>query len=160
VPPAPIEKMYCEFGNTWYTYHPEGEGYTYQWQMDACEGDGFVNLDDDNIFSGVFTDSLVLTSMPSNLYGYKFRCIASKDGVDSVSNTEELKFINRWTGDIDTAWENPGNWSCGSVPGENTDVIITAGEIIINSVVAIRSITVLPGVNITVGENNGLTILK
>ncbi len=159
-PPAPTEKKFCEFGNTYYTYHPAGDEYAYQWQIDAGEGDGFVNLDDDNIFSGVFTDSLVLTGMPSNLYGYKFRCIASKGGVDSISNAEELKFINRWTGDIDTAWENPANWSCGSVPGENTDVIITAGDIIINSEVAIRSITVLPGVNITVAENSSLAILK
>jgi hypothetical protein len=35
-------------------------------------------------------------------------------------------FIN-WTGNINTSWANPGNWSNGLVPTENDDIIIPAG---------------------------------
>lgn len=36
--------------------------------------------------------------------------------------------LNNWTGAESTAWENPANWSCGSVPGTNTEVRIDAGK--------------------------------
>ena len=152
------EKKFCEFGNTYFVYQPIGHDYVYQWQIDT--GNGFENIINDFIFSGADRDTLWLNLIPSKFYGSKFRCIASYEGVDSVSNVEELKFTNRWTGTISNAWEEPGNWSCGSLPGENTDVIITSGEIIINTDENIRSLSVSPGVNITIAEGAALTILK
>ena len=158
LPPPPPAKKFCENGDAYFVYHPEGTGYAYQWQADS--GNGFENIANDMVFSGTNSDTLWLTAMPSGMYGYKFRCIASFEGVDSISNIEELKFINRWTGEVSSAWEDPGNWSCGSLPGENTDVIINNGEIILSTTTSIRSLSVLPGVNITVAEGGGLTILK
>jgi hypothetical protein len=158
LPPVPAVRKFCEHGDTYFVYQPDGVGYVYQWQADI--GNGFENLADDIVFSGTTSDTLWLTAMPSTLYGYKFRCIASVEGVDSVSTAEELKFINRWTGAVSNVWEDAGNWSCGSLPGENTDVIIESGNVILNSASAIRSLTVLPGVNITVTEGGGLNILK
>jgi hypothetical protein len=35
--------------------------------------------------------------------------------------------VNKWTGSINTAWENTGNWSCGTIPDANTEVIIVGG---------------------------------
>jgi hypothetical protein len=32
----------------------------------------------------------------------------------------------RWTGAVDTAWENPGNWSTNAVPGRSTKVLVPA----------------------------------
>ncbi|MES2849299.1 MAG: M12 family metallo-peptidase [Bacteroidota bacterium] len=34
---------------------------------------------------------------------------------------------NNWTGNSDTAWEKPANWSCGSIPTATTDVTIPTG---------------------------------
>jgi photosystem II stability/assembly factor-like uncharacterized protein len=158
LPPVAQEKKFCEFGDTYFVYQPEGNSYVYQWQVDT--GNGFENITDDMVFSGTANDTLWLTAMPSNLYGYKFRCIASFEGVDSVSKIEELKFVNHWTGAVSSAWEDSGNWSCGSLPGENTDVVIISGEIIINTDENIRSLSVSPGVNITLAEGSALTILK
>ncbi|MES2848750.1 MAG: hypothetical protein V4685_06815 [Bacteroidota bacterium] len=158
LPPVVPEKKFCEFGDSYFVYQPGGDSYVYQWQVDA--GNGFENIADDIVFSGTNNDTLWLTAMPPELYGYKLRCIASFEGVDSVSNIEELKFINRWTGAISTAWEDPGNWSCGSLPGENTDVVILSGEIIINTDENIRSLSLSPGVNITLAEGAALNILK
>ena len=36
-------------------------------------------------------------------------------------------YDSRWTGTVSNAWENPANWSCGSVPNATTDVTIPAG---------------------------------
>jgi photosystem II stability/assembly factor-like uncharacterized protein len=157
-PPPPAVRKFCEFGDTYFSFYADGSSYSYKWQIDSTNG--FENLIEDAIFSGTTTDTLKLTAVPPTFYGYKFRCIASFEGVDTSSNVEELKFINRWTGDVSTAWEDSGNWSCGSLPGENTDVIITSGEIILNSQTSIRSLTVLPGVNITIAEGAALNIRK
>lgn len=159
-PPVPAEKMFCEFGNTWYTYRPQGDGIEYSFQWQADNGSGFENIDDNAIFAGANTDSLVLTAMPSYLYGWRFRCIASHDGADSISTEYELKFINRWVGTVSKLWEDSGNWSCGAVPGENTDVMIEAGEVIISSSVSIRSLSARLGVNILVADGAALNILK
>ena len=155
---SPVRK-FCEHGDTYFVYRPDGNGYVYQWQVNTGSG-LFENLTDDDVFSGTNSDSLSLIAMPSNLYGYKFRCIASFGGVDSVSKIEELKFINRWTGAVSNAWEDAGNWSCGLLPGENTDVIINSGELILNSQTSIRSLSVSPGVNITIAEGAVLNILR
>jgi hypothetical protein len=67
---------------------------------------------------------------------------------------------NNWTGAINTAWENPGNWSCGIVADATTDVLINSGTVIVNSTTAIcRTLTVSPGVNFIVNPGFKLTIV-
>ena len=63
-----------------------------------------------------------------------------------------------WTGSANNAWENPANWSCGSIPDSNTDVVINSGTVVVNSDVTIRSLKVNPGVNLTVNVGFDLTI--
>ncbi|MBL7738961.1 MAG: metallophosphoesterase [Chitinophagaceae bacterium] len=61
---------------------------------------------------------------------------------------------NTWVGKVSTAWENPQNWSCNTVPGEATDVIIDHGSPntpVISSNVVIKSITTSRGVSVVVG---------
>lgn len=158
VPPVPPVRKFCELGNTWFVFQPEGNGYSYQWQVDT--GNGFENLVNDTVYSGIDDDTLWLASIPASFYGYKFRCIATLDGTDSVSEPEVLKFINRWTGAVSNEWENAGNWSCGSLPGEHTDVIFESGEIVLRSTARIRSLAVSPGVHIIIEEQGVLDILK
>lgn len=159
VPVIPAVRKFCELSDTWFVYHPSASnGYSFQWQVDT--GNGFENLANDTVYSGVNTDSLRLTKVPSAFYGYQYRCIASLEGTDSTSEVEVLKFINRWTGAVNNDWEEPGNWSCGSLPGENTDVIIESGEVNLRSAASIRSLTALPGVDIRIKEEGVLNILK
>ncbi len=47
-------------------------GVNYQWQVD--DGMGFVDLSDDAVYSGVNSNTLDLTSAPSSLDGYQYRC--------------------------------------------------------------------------------------
>lgn len=60
---------------------------------------------------------------------------------------------NTWVGQVSAAWENPANWSCNTVPGPMTDVIVNHGspyKPVVNSDVTVKSITVKNGVNIVV----------
>jgi len=128
------------------------EGASYQWQLDS--GNGFDNLSDNGNYNGYNASTLNIIGLNTSAYGFKFRCI-----VDGIVGPEHwLKFINTWTGATSNAWENTANWSCGTLPDANTDVTISSGNVIINSNVTIRTLTIAPGAAITVQPGFTLTI--
>ncbi len=47
--------------------------------------------------------------------------------INCISNAGCTTKYTVWTGAVSRAWENPANWSCGSVPDAFTDVKITGG---------------------------------
>jgi uncharacterized delta-60 repeat protein len=128
-------------------------GTVFQWQVNT--GSGFVNISNNANYSGTNTASLQLTGLPSGWYHFQYRCVV--DGNNGYAYS--IRFRNSWTGAVNTAWENPGNWSCGIVPDSNTDVIIAGGIILISSNVTIHTLTMSSGVNLTVSSGNNLTIL-
>ncbi|MEO5892814.1 MAG: M12 family metallo-peptidase [Ferruginibacter sp.] len=81
---------------------------------------------------------------------------------NNVTAATCLTSRNMWTGSVSTAWENTGNWSCGSLPDANTDVLINAGLTnypVINSTTATcKSLKEAAGASIRVNNNFRLTI--
>ena len=51
------------------------------------------------------------------MYGYKYRCAISGNFSNTYSPESVLSFAESWTGNVDSAWENTGNWNCGVLPG-------------------------------------------
>ena len=96
----------------------------YQWQTDTSGG--FFYVIADPIFSGIDSSTLTLNSPPTNFYGHKYRCMISDSSGQFFSDVFTLKFEISWIGVVDTTWENSANWSCGTLPDGNTDVIIRA----------------------------------
>ncbi len=132
----------CPGGNS--SIASDLSGISYQWQMDS--GSGYVDINDGSNFTGTHTGTLQLINIPSAWYNYKLRC-----HVDAgYSTMVPIKFTNTWTGAINNSWENPGNWSCGSVPDMNTDVIVNSGTVVVNFNTTISSLTLGPGVSFTV----------
>lgn len=127
-------------------------GSSYQWQVNT--GGGFVNISDGGVYSGTNSANLQLTGAPTSWYGYQFRALV--DGVTSVPYF--LKFTATWTGSVNNAWENGGNWSCGMVPDANTDVIINSGTPQLNASTTIRTLTLGAGITITVKSGLNLTV--
>jgi large repetitive protein len=141
----------CPGGNTTVTSNLVGT--TYQWQVD--EGSGFNNLVNGPNYAGANTSALNLINVPSSWRGYRYRCL-----VNSVSSKIfTIKFVNQWTGAVNSSWENPGNWSCGIIPDNNTDVIISFGPVVINSDVTIWSLKIDTDVVFTVTTGYTLTVL-
>ncbi len=128
-------------------------GASYQWQLNT--GSSFINIINGANYSGVNTVALNLVSIPSSWYGYKYRCVVSGNN----SKTITIKFVNRWTGAVNSYWEQAGNWSCGTIPDSNTDVVISSGPVTLNSNTTIRSLKLDPDVNFTVNPGVILTIL-
>lgn len=90
-----------------------------------------------------------------------YSTVVTANGISSDPRTMTIiAQPNNWTGDANTAWENPDNWSCGVVADANTDVLIPAGAtVIISSAAVCRSITVMPGASVTVRAHFGLTVM-
>ena len=65
-----------------------------------------------------------------------------------------------WTGNIDSAWEQGGNWMGGSVPDSTSDVTIAAGLTnypIVSSDASANSVSVATGASLTVSNDGSLT---
>jgi hypothetical protein len=65
----------------------------------------------------------------------------------------------QWTGAMNSAWENSGNWSGGTIPGTGSDVIINSGTVVINSDVTVRTLKVMSASNLTVSPGRNLKVL-
>jgi Calcineurin-like phosphoesterase len=69
--------------------------------------------------------------------------------------------INTWVGNVNLEWETPGNWSCGTVPTETSDVVIPPGVPFMprtNANIKVRSLTVRPGATVTVRTGTVLEV--
>ncbi len=95
-------------------------GTSYQWQKYSPTG--FVNIYNDVNTSGTTTASLQIKNSGLTIFE-KFRCVVN----GNYSREYVIIKGNRWTGAQGTDWNNAQNWSCGSVPGINTDVLIEGG---------------------------------
>ncbi len=129
-------------------------GTNYQWQV-STDSVNFSPLSNTANYSGVNSNSLLLTNTPSSFYGLVYRCIIDGNISDELYY---LKIQNTWTGNAGTAWENPANWSCGLMPDGNTDVVINSGTVVLSSNGICRSLTVAPGASFTIVPGNVLTI--
>jgi hypothetical protein len=69
---------------------------------------------------------------------------------------------NYWTGAVGKAWENPYNWSCGTIPGVNTNVFIQAGKAnypVVTSIATCKSLTNVSGTTVKVSTGFRLDIV-
>jgi hypothetical protein len=131
----------------------------YQWQV--LDSSGYRNLRDDSIYQGTTTRRLQIKTMSSSMTGLTYRCAYSSAPITKYTQPYTLRFKNTWIGNNSISWNDPLNWSCGSVPDLYTDVVINPGtlfNVTIDSDITIRSLTlntgavvnVAPGVTITV----------
>ncbi len=152
-------KNICPGGNTFFFVGDTAVGNSYQWQVNT--GTGFINITNSTIYSGVTSDTLGVTGVPSSYYGHKYRCIITNGSVVKISDEQHIIVQNTWKGTINSAWENPYNWSCGLIPDTKTDVIIpntAANQPVLNSNGFCRSIKQEVGTSLKVSSNFQLLI--
>ncbi len=124
---------------------------TYQWQVD--QGSGYNNLSDDAFYSGATTNTLTITSPPSLWYGYSYRCLITGAFPAFYTTPQTLKIGMTWLGAVSTAWENPLNWSCSTIPDANTDVIVNSNVTYLPTVnfnASCRSLKLAPNATCTI----------
>jgi hypothetical protein len=132
-------------------------GNTYQWQVNS--GSGYINISNGTLYSGVNTDTLSINNAPSSMYGYSYRCAITNNSIVSYNPAYTLQFAETWTGGAGTSlWETAANWSCNTIPDENTDVIINSGTVTLNSAAAVRTMSTYTGVGFTINGGHTLTV--
>lgn len=128
-------------------------GTYYQWQMNT-DGMNFVNIPPSALFWGVNMETLSIRSISDPSIHARYRCIV--DGM--VSETYQINYRSEWTGALNNSWNNPGNWSCGVVPNNFTDVVIKNGNIVLPVSDTVRSLTLMGGATLTLNNGSQLTL--
>jgi hypothetical protein len=149
----------CSFGNVSFYAGTNDINKTYKWQIDSTNG--FEDIIPNAVFSGVNSPTLTLTGAPSSLYNSRYRCLISDAIGETSSQIFTLRFAITWTGTSDNTWENPANWSCGSLPDENTDVFIYQGKPHypqVNTNISCRSLKLQNGTSVLVKTGNRIDI--
>lgn len=128
---------------------------SYQWQVDLGNGNGFVNLSNAGVYSGVTTQTLVVNGLTTGATGYRYRVTINGN---SPQTARTLRFVTyaRTNGQ----WNNASTWEGGLVPDLNTDVIVDDANITVTANASVRILTVTnggrvqvqPGVNFTVRQ--------
>ncbi len=156
---AGISKI-CPGTNKIFSANETGTGY--QWQVD--NGTGYTNISDNALYNGSNTANLLLTNAPTNMYGYKLRCIISDVMGTHPSIEYSLQFAINWMGTASTACETASNWECGVVPDVNTDVYIKPGtpfSPLLSSNSSVRALTIIgSGTNMQVANGAVLNVVK
>jgi Metallo-peptidase family M12 len=126
-------------------------GTNYQWQVN--NGSGYVNINNDAVYSNVTTNTISITNAPLPFFTNDYRCeITTASGI-VYSKLFTLKYSMMWLGTTSNAWENPLNWSCNMLPNEKTDVIINIGTPFspeLNVSTNVRTLTAVPASNLII----------
>ncbi len=149
-----VDVVFCAASGAYMYLSSNISGTTYQWQK--FNGTAYVNLSNDATYEATTTALLKINAPLTSWYGYKYRCVVNGN---TYSDEFSLKFEAIWTGAASTAWENPNNWGCYTLPDAYTDVILPFGTVIVNSNVTIRSLIVKLGVSLNVHTGNNFVIL-
>lgn len=71
----PFGQTICNNQNTSFSVNSYGNSLTYQWQVNT--GSGFNNVTNGGVYSGAITKKLSITTAPSAMSGYQYKCIVS-----------------------------------------------------------------------------------
>jgi len=110
-----------------------------------------------NAIGGVATFGNLSIDKPGNAYTLKATGLGLIEGDSNAFNITPSGPVTNatWTGAISTEWNNPANWSGGSVPSDITAVIIplTINQPITSNAVTIGSLTIYSGAILTTRDN-------
>ncbi len=125
----PVAAITCNNYNTSFSTVAGGTApLSYQWQVNT--GAGFSNITNGGVYANATTATLNITGATTGMNSYQYRCVVTNTCGNATSNAATLTVnaTNNWTGAVNNNWHTAGNWSCGTVPGPNDDVVISSGS--------------------------------
>jgi extracellular elastinolytic metalloproteinase len=108
----------CIGGGTSISISVNGTNLNYQWQENS--GSGFVSLSNNAIYSGVNTNTLIISNITAGMNGYLYRCIISNDCTPSFNSAQASLSV----GASATLNSHPANSNV--CPGVNVNFSVTA----------------------------------
>ena len=150
----PVAVTICSGNNAAFTVAATGYNITYQWQENGA------NISNGGVYSGATTTTLTLTNPASALSGRTYRCVlTSSCGTSPLNSSGALLTVNnnQWTGTAGSDWNNAGNWSCGTIPSQITEVTIPSVTnkpvLSTGSVATVNNLTMSSGSSLTITDN-------
>ncbi|MBA3828281.1 MAG: T9SS type A sorting domain-containing protein [Taibaiella sp.] len=123
----PAGTTVCVNGSPSFTVTATGTGLIYQWQENT--GSGFVNLTNTPPYSGVTSNTLLINGVDATYNNNQYRVIVTGTCAPPATSLAAVLTVTnntQWTGIISSAWSNPANWACNTVPSATTNVTIPA----------------------------------
>jgi subtilisin-like proprotein convertase family protein len=77
VQPAALAAPVCPGFNVTYSVTATGTGLTYQWQLSTDNGTTYANLAGNPPYSGVTTNTLLITNVSTAMTNFRYRCVVS-----------------------------------------------------------------------------------
>lgn len=149
----------CPGSNVSFSVKESGAGFSYRWQVN--NGNGYLDISDDAIYTGTGTVMLTLQSPPPGYYGNLYRCLSSNGTTFFYSTPQCLRFETVWNGSADNEFLNPANYNCNTAPGEYIDVVVPATAIRFPAVrynSICRSLRIHPSATINIRPNVSVMI--
>lgn len=131
-----------------------GINQSFQWQVSADRGASFSNLADGTEYAGASTKILTVKNVLPAYHGQQYRAVINGKPAKHYS----LLLVNKWKEGVEGSWDNPANWSCGTVPNDNTNVVIESGTVLVNENAICNSLVVRPGATVRVATGVSLTV--
>jgi hypothetical protein len=132
----------------------QGIASTYQWQ-ESLDSINYVNISNNGNYSGTTQAQLSIQQIPALWSGRYIRCLVN----GQPNRPYKIRVVNYFNGTFNSDWNNPLNWSCGALPDEHAEVVVT-GTVHLNSNATIKSLYVQPGASVQVGAGYQLIILE
>jgi hypothetical protein len=85
---SPADSAICYNGDAAFFVGATGTGLNYQWQVD--NGGGFVDVNDNSIYTGATTSALMLVGAPAGMNGYRYRCVVSGNCTPPATSASAL----------------------------------------------------------------------
>ncbi|MES2387720.1 MAG: T9SS type A sorting domain-containing protein [Bacteroidota bacterium] len=154
----PSDASVCVDNNTTFSLSTSGVGLSLQWQQSTDAGASWANMTNAAPWSGVNTNTLSLTSALNSQNNFKFRCVVS-GACNAISNpaTLSVNATNTWIGTT-SDWSTGTNWTCGTVPSANSDVVITSSALnqpdISTAAPAIHNLNVQSGAGLSISTGS------
>lgn len=150
----PVPVSICSGNNAVFTVVSSDLNISYQWQENG------VNITNGGVYSGATTATLTLTNPGTVLSGRTYRCVLTSGcQVTPLNSSGALLTINtnQWTGAAGTNWNNTGNWSCGAIPVQGTEITIpnVANKPVLStgSAATVKNLTIATGSSLTITGN-------
>ena len=139
------------------TSDPENDLLRHWWAISSVPVGAYPVFD----HQGLKVTNVSGMTIPGN-YVFTLRCfddlhMATKNVTIVVNSCT----VNNWTGAISTAWETPGNWSCGAVPDDKTPVTISSPAPhypVVTSMASCKSLTTAAGATVTITTGYKLNV--
>jgi subtilisin-like proprotein convertase family protein len=119
----PSNLTVCANSNATFTATATGAGISYQWQVSTNGGGSYTNLSNTAPYSGVTTNTLLITNVPASFNNNRYRLVVSGTCPPNAISAAAILTVNPLPAIVVT----PASPVCGGLPGVSGTLLTATG---------------------------------